>query len=405
MRNNYINIFLEQPRRGKTREAQLTPHKAIAVVWGVAHMRNAAWGAMPIILFLALIATSCRDRIDPPTPYNLQIPKGFPTVLNIPADNPMTVEGVELGRLLFHDPHLCGYTGTEPDSLMSCSTCHRQECNFDIGIDNPRFPDGKPKGRTTGKPTMHNVMPLMNLVFNHEGYCWNGLVYSDNPNSEQRTIEDIVRMAITADDEMCGTEATAVAAIMADSKYPPLFKKAFGTEEITMDRIQKAIAQYVRSLIAGNSKFDRYLQGKEQLTPQELHGYVLFTTEEGADCFHCHGSAGSPLFTTNLFYNNGLDAQPTDTYDRSSVTGDPHDRGAYRAPSLRNVTKSAPYMHDGRFQTLDEVLNFYNAEVQNSPYISPLMHHVNDGGTHLTPNEMADLKAFLGTLTDDTTIR
>ena len=354
-----------------------------------------------IIITLSLSLTSCRDRIDPPTPYDLQIPKGFPTALNIPADNPMTVEGVELGRLLFHDPHLCGYTGTETDSLMSCSTCHRQECNYDIGTDNPRFPDGKPRGRTTGKPTLHNVMPLMNLVFNHEGYLWNGLVSSDNPNEKQRTIEDIVRMAILADDEMCGTEASAVAAIKADNKYPPLFKKAFGTEDITMDRIQKAIAQYVRSLIAGSSKFDRYLQGLEQLTPQELHGYVLFTTEEGADCFHCHGSAGSPLFTTNLFYNNGLDAQPTDAHDRASVTGDPHDRGAYRAPSLRNVTKSAPYMHDGRFQTLDEVLNFYNLEVQNSPYISPLMHHVNDGGVHLTPNDIADLKTFLETLSDD----
>ena len=347
-----------------------------------------------IIITLSLSLISCRDRIDPPTPYDLQIPKGFPTALN-------TVEGVELGRLLFHDPHLCGYTGTETDSLMSCSTCHRQECNYDIGTDNPRFPDGKPRGRTTGKPTLHNVMPLMNLVFNHEGYLWNGLVSSDNPNEKQRTIEDIVRMAILADDEMCGTEASAVAAIKADNKYPPLFKKAFGTEDITMDRIQKAIAQYVRSLIAGNSKFDRYLQGLEQLTPQELHGYVLFTTEEGADCFHCQGSAGSPLFTTNLFYNNGLDAQPTDAHDRASVTGDPHDRGAYRAPSLRNVTKSAPYMHDGRFQTLDEVLNFYNLEVQNSPYISPLMHHVNDGGILLTPSEIADLKAFLETLTDD----
>ena len=352
-------------------------------------------------IVIVVCFTSCRERIEPPTPYDIPIPKGFPTVLNIPADNPMTVEGVELGRLLFHDPHLCGYTGTETDSLMSCSTCHRQECNYDIGTDNPRFPDGKPRGRTTGKPTLHNVMPLMNLVFNHEGYLWNGLVSSDNPNEKQRTIEDIVRMAILADDEMCGTEASAVAAIKADNKYPPLFKKAFGTEDITMDRIQKAIAQYVRSLIAGNSKFDRYLQGLEQLTPQELHGYVLFTTEEGADCFHCHGSAGSPLFTTNLFYNNGLDAQPTDAHDRASVTGDPHDRGAYRAPSLRNVTKSAPYMHDGRFQTLDEVLNFYNLEVQNSPYISPLMHHVNDGGILLTPSEIADLKAFLETLTDD----
>ena len=354
-----------------------------------------------ILVFLAVVATACHDRVDPPTPYNLQIPKGFPTALNIPSDNPMTVEGVELGRLLFHDPHLCGYTGNEPDSLMSCSTCHRQECNYDLGTDNPRFPDGKPKGRTTGKPTIHNVMPLMNLVFHHEGYLWNGLISSDNSNPKMRTIEDIVRMAIIADDEMCGTEESAVAAIKADSKYSPLFKKAFGSEEITMERIQKAIAQYVRSLTACNSKFDRYLQGKEQLTDQEMHGYILFTTEEGADCFHCHGSSGSPLFTTNLFYNNGLDNIFTDTHDRSSVTGDPHDLGAYRAPSLRNVTRSAPYMHDGRFQTLDEVLEFYNSEVQNSPYISPLMHHVNDGGICLTPSEIADLKAFLETLTEE----
>ena len=353
------------------------------------------------IALLLLFCASCRDRIEPTTPYDIPIPKGFPTVLNIPADNPMTVEGIALGKLLFEDPHLCGYTGSDPDSLMSCATCHRRECNYDIGTDNPLFPDGTPHGRTTGKPTVHNVMPLVNLVFNHEGYFWNGLISNDNPNPEMRSIEDIVRMAITADDEMCGSEASAVAAIRTDAKYPPLFKKAFGTEEITMERIQKAIAQYVRSLVSANSKFDRYLQGREQLTAQELHGYILFTTEEGADCFHCHGGEGSPLFTTNLFYNNGLDAQPTDSHDRASVTGDPHDRGAYRAPSLRNVTHSAPYMHDGRFKTIDEVLEFYNAEVQNSPTISPLMHHVNDGGVRLTPNEIADLKAFLETLTDE----
>ena len=168
-----------------------------------------------------------------------------------------------------------------------------------------------------------------------------------------------------------------------------------------MERIQKAIAQYVRSLVSGNAKFDRYLQGQEQLTPQELHGYILFTTEEGADCFHCHGSGGSPLFTTNLFYNNGLDAIFTDPADRSAVTGSLADRGAYRAPSLRNITASAPYMHDGRFQTLDEVLTFYNEGLQYSPYVSPLMHKINEGGRHLTPNDIADLKAFLETLTDD----
>ena len=134
-----------------------------------------------IVITLSLALVACRERVDPPTPLELQIPKGFPTVLNIPADNPLTVEGVELGRMLFHDPHLCGYTGTEPDSLMSCATCHRQECNYDLGTDNPRFPDGKPRGRTTGKPTIHNVMPLMNLVFNYEGYLWNGGQTEERP--------------------------------------------------------------------------------------------------------------------------------------------------------------------------------------------------------------------------------
>lgn len=353
------------------------------------------------LLGVSLVAVlSCRNP-EPPTPLELHIPNGFPTHLNIPDDNPLTEEGVALGKMLFEDGHLCGYTGQNPDSLMSCSSCHVRKNNFDIGADNARFPNGIACGRTTGKPCKHNVMPLTNLIFNNEGYFWNGSVCPENNNVSFHSIEDIVRMAIVADDEMCGTEASAVAAIRADSRYPELFRKAFGSEEITMERIQKAIAQYVRSLVSANSKFDRYLQGKEQLSPQELHGYVLFTTEEGADCFHCHGSDGSPLFTTNLFYNNGLDAVNTDQFDRFSFTGDVQDKGAYRAPSLRNVYVSAPYMHDGRFKTLDEVLQFYNEGLQYSPYVSPLMHKLDEGGRHLSPSELADLKAFLQTLTDE----
>lgn len=354
-----------------------------------------------MIILLVGAMGACREKVDPPTPLEISVPYGFPTHLNIPEDNPMTVEGVALGQLLFEDPHLCGYTGSHPDSMMSCATCHVKAHNYDIGTDNPRFPDGVARGRTTGVATRHNVMPLMNLVFNQEGYFWNGSICPQNPNPQMRSIEDVVRMAIVASDEMCGTEAAAVAAVRADSRYPEMFKKAFGSQEITMDRIQKAIAQYVRSLVSANSKFDRYLQGMEQLTPQELHGYVLFTTEEGADCFHCHGSDGSPLFTTNLFFNNGLDAVFTDPYDRSGFTGNEADRGAYRAPSLRNVAVSAPYMHDGRFQNLDEVLTFYNEGLQYSPYVSPLMHKLNEGGRHLSPSEIADLKAFLEALTDD----
>lgn len=350
---------------------------------------------------LLLAVCACRERVKPPTPYTIEVPRGFPTRLNIPDDNPMTVEGVALGELLFHDPHLCGYRGDDPDSLMTCATCHVREHNYDIGLDNVRFSDGVARGRSTGRATRHNVMPLTNLVFNSEGYFWNGSVHGQNPNTEARTIEDIVRMAILADDEMCSTPERTLAALRADSRYPQYFKAAFGSEEITMDRVEKAIAQYVRSLVSAHSKFDRYLDGSEQLTPQELRGYVLFATEEGADCFHCHGGDGTPLFTTNLFYNNGLDDVFTDDHDRSFVTGDPMDRGAYRAPSLRNVAVSAPYMHDGRYRTLDEVLAFYNEGLHPSPYISPLMHKVNDGGAHLTPSELDAIKAFLLTLTDE----
>jgi cytochrome c peroxidase len=183
--------------------------------------------------------------------------------------------------------------------------------------------------------------------------------------------------------------------------YPELFEKAFGTREVTADRMSKAIAQFVRTFISANSKFDRYMRGEVQLSPAELNGFVLFTTEEGADCFHCHGGFGNPLFTTNLFYNNGKDTLFNDPRDRFAITGDPMSHGAYKAPTLRNIELTGPYMHDGRFKTLEEVVDFYSEGVVNSPYIDPLMHHVATGGARLTENEKADVIAFIKTLRDD----
>jgi cytochrome c peroxidase len=134
----------------------------------------------------------------------------------------------------------------------------------------------------------------------------------------------------------------------------------------------------------------------------------LFSTETGGDCFHCHGGSGNPLFTTNLFYNNGKDSVFTgstfDPRDRYAFTADPQDIGAYKAPTLRNLAFTAPYMHDGRFGTLDEVIDFYSEGVVWSPSISPLMHQVPNGGAQFTPAEKADLKAFLLSLTDSTLI-
>ncbi|MDR2868724.1 MAG: c-type cytochrome [Bacteroidales bacterium] len=355
-----------------------------------------------LVSSLIFLGSNCRKPEEEyqATPYQIEIPRFFPTILNIPDDNPMTVEGIELGRHLFYEEHLCGYRGTNPDSLMSCATCHQQRYGFEVGMNNPRYPNGQTCG-LTGVPTPHAILPLINLVFNSEGYFWNGMIYADNPQKDRRTLEDIVKMGIVAPHEMNGSYDRTVNAIKSIPKYAPLFKKAFGTEEITMDRIAKAIAQFVRTLISANSKFDRYLLGSENLTPQELNGYVLFTTEQGGDCFHCHGGGGTPLFTTNLFYNNALTNTFNDPRDRYAVTNLDKDHGAYRAPTLRNIAVTAPYMHDGRFLNLDEVLEFYNSGLVNSPYVHPLMHKINDGGNRLTPSQISDLKAFLNTLTDD----
>lgn len=345
-----------------------------------------------VLVLLSVCLFSCKkEKAYEPTPYTLNIPLHFPTNLNIPEDNPLTVEGVALGRKLFYDGHLCGYTGSDTALMMSCATCHQPAHGFDIGTDNPRFPGGQPIG-LSGQPTHHVPLPLVNLVFNGNGYLWNGATNS---------IESIVLATFTDPTEMNSTYDRVVAAIAANEEYPPMFAKAFGSSEVTIERIAAAIAQYVRTLVSANSKFDRYMRGEVQLTTQELNGYILFTTEEGADCFHCHGSEGSPLFTTNLFYNNALDAEFTDNADRFAVTGNTMDHGAYKAPTLRNIAVSAPYMRDGRFKTLDEVLEFYNSGLVNTPYVSPLMHHLNEGGTMLTPSQITDLKAFLETLTDE----
>jgi cytochrome c peroxidase len=355
-----------------------------------------------ILVIMILVFLSCKKKDETeqpfqPTPYLIVIPNHFPQQLNIPADNPMTVEGVTLGRYLFYDGRISGRS--DPDSMMSCATCHLQEHSFVCGIDHPKYTGGHPFG-VTGIPTPHYMLPLINLVWTNNGYFWNGFVNQNNPRSDARTLEDIVGMAIAAPHEMYSDTNRAKLMIAQTKGYPELFKKAFGSDMVTEKNMGRAIAQFVRTLISSDSKFDRFLLGKVQLSPSELNGYVLFMTEQGADCFHCHGGDGNPLFTSNLFYNNGKDSVFTDPKDRSYVTGTSNDIGAYKAPTLRNLVFTAPYMHDGRFQTIDQVIDFYNEGLVWSPSISPLMHHISTGGIKLTPIEKTNLKAFLLTLTD-----
>ena len=384
-------------------------------------MRRIISFGIALPLFAILVFWSCGSETTEniqtdtfsPTPYVIEEVTYFPKKLNIPIDNPMTVEGVDLGRYLFYDGRLSG--NTMKSELMSCATCHIQEKGFEVGIDHPKYKGGKTFG-LSGKPTPNNMLPIVNTVYNHNGYFWNGFIDESNntmgseladvPDNDEfnfKNLESVVWMSIVSEHEMNSTIEKSVAAIDAIPMYKEKFKAAFGTEEVTYDRISKAIAQFVRSIVSHDSKFHKYLRNEAELTTQEKRGHDLFFSED-ADCFHCHG--GSVLMTTNEYFNNAKDISfnPQDR-DRFSVTGDAMDVGAYRAPSLINIELTAPYMHDGRFKTLDEIIDFYSEGLVYSDYVHPLMKNVREEGVQLNDEDKAALKAFLLSLTDHELVR
>ncbi|WP_366125135.1 cytochrome c peroxidase [uncultured Winogradskyella sp.] len=315
-----------------------------------------------------------------PTPQPLSIPEIFsdniiPPV--IPTDNRQTLEGVALGKKLFFDEILSA------DGTKSCASCHSPQSAFtdnsptSIGID--------------GIAGIRNSMPIFNLAWNYnERFTWDG-----KELSLERQAEEPVQNPI----ELHSNWDNVIERLQAHPEYPELFRLAFKTSTITKELTTKAIAQFERTLISANSKFDRYSLGQATLTSQELNGLDIFLREDKGDCFHCHGNPNNPLWTDNDFHNNGLDSNFSDL-GLGAVTGDPNDNGKFRSPSLRNLAYTAPYMHDGRFTTLDEVIDHYSEGLQNSPTIDPLMKQLAQGGVQLTLQEKADLKAFLLTLSD-----
>ena len=199
---------------------------------------------------------------------------------------------------------------------------------------------------------------------------------------------------------MNNTWQNVVVTLQATSEYPELFEQAFGSAIITREFVVKAIAQFERTLISGNSRFDKYLLGDNNaVTVQEINGFNVFMDENRGDCFHCHGNEFNPLWTNNGFHNNGLDSSFEDL-GLGGFTGDPLDYGKFKSPSLRNLAYTAPYMHDGRFATLDEVINHYSEGLVYSNTIDPLMKNIAEGGAQLTDSDKADLKAFLLSLSE-----
>ncbi|GAB3655878.1 cytochrome c peroxidase [Hymenobacter agri] len=339
-----------------------------------------------------VIPTDPNGSVAPPTPYTLTVPAKFPALPAAPADNPLTVEGVALGRQLFYE------TALSVDNSISCASCHRQE---------KAFTDGRALSQgVNGGVTTRSAMSLANLLWEPK-LTWDGGATS---------LETQARIPIEKTVEMHQSLAAGVARLQANATYPPLFRKAFGSSTITEANTLKALAQFERTLISGNSRYDQFRAGnRTALSSFEQQGLVLFTTHpdgpagvRGGNCSDCHGE---PLFTDHAFRNNGLDATFTDL-GFGGITGQPTDNGKFRVPSLRNIALTAPYMHDGRLATLEAVLDHYNEHVVvSSPNIDPLLlNGSNDprGPGHplsLTTTEKAQIVAFLRTLTDSTFIR
>jgi len=322
------------------------------------------------------------------TPYPFQMSATFP-VPDLPRDNPLTVERVELGKKLFFDPRL------SINDQQSCADCHAPAKAFTDGRKTARGAEGELGTR--------NSMPLFNLAWKKE-FFWDGHAKSlreqvlqpiQNPIEMHETLTNVVVKVQNKKSEIGNRKS--------EMDYSTLFTSAFGSPEITAEKISLALENYLLTLTSFNAKFDRVLRGEEKFTPDEQRGFELFSTEYdprrgqfGADCFHCHGG---PLFQSQSFANNGLDEKFTDA-GRGKITGKVSDDGKFAVPSLRNVALTAPYMHDGRFTTLSEVVEHYATGVKRSATLDPNLAKHPDGGVPMSEADKRALVAFLRTLTD-----
>ncbi|AEA46006.1 cytochrome-c peroxidase [Fluviicola taffensis] len=341
--------------------------------------------------FLVILFVACKKNETTPelltldtTPFNLAVSSTLPAP-NIPSDNPLTVQKVQLGRMLFYEKLLSG------NNTISCASCHTQVNGFS---DLNQFSTG-----IDGLFGARHAMGIFNLGLNTNGFFWDGRV---NTLREQslRPIQDPL--------EMHETLQNAVNKLQNDERYRKQFVRAFGDAVVTAERISLALEQFMLTIVSDNSKYDQYLRGEINLTESEERGRVLFFAEynpgfpnsSGADCAHCHSGSN---FENDQFMNNGLD-QEGDISDlgRQNVTQSPADKGKFKVTSLRNIEVTAPYMHDGRFTTLEQVVNHYSDNIQQSASLDPALANTMATGLMLTTQDKIDLVNFLKTLTDQT---
>ena len=316
------------------------------------------------------------NPLDGPTPYYLEVPTNFPDYF-LDKENRLTEEGIALGKKLFFDQNL------SKNRNVSCASCHDQKSSF----SDPRV---RSIG-THGTSTSFHSMPLFNMAWMNE-FFWDG---------RAKSREDQALQPVNNPVEMDLGWVEAVKRLEEDASYPPMFEAAFGSAEIDSNRVAQAMVQYELTLISADSKFDQWLKGEYELTPKEALGQSIFNSERG-DCFHCHGTV---LTTDNSFHNNGLDDDEHLKPGLANVTGDDADYGKFKTPTLRNLVFTAPYMHDGRFETIDEVIDFYSDGVKNNRNVDVLMEFAFQGGVKLSPFEKDALKSFLLLMTDSSIVQ
>ena len=313
---------------------------------------------------------------------------GYPQ-MEIPEDNPLTEEGIQLGKKLFFDPIL------SRDSSLACAGCHKPELSFTDGLATSKGVDG-----LNGK---RSAMSLIDIGFQKNGLFWDG---------RSNTLEQQALLPIEDVLEMHFTWPGAIERIKKHDTYPADIRKAFGIvhiDSISKYLITKAIAQFERTLVSsGRAKYDLALTPGSGVffTESELRGFDMYFDRSGgrlpdAECFHCHNS---PLLASNDYFNNGIQKVTSlnDFEDpgRGKITGSLVENGQFRAPTLRNITLTAPYMHDGRFKTLTEVLEHYNSGGHPADNKNPFIRSLN-----LTASQKLDLIAFLHTLTDSSFVK
>lgn len=320
------------------------------------------------LLILAFLGACAADADTSFTGFSQ--PEHFPQATYTFNNNPVTKEGFELGRMLFYDPIL------SRDSTISCSNCHLQATAFadpvhkiSVGIDE--------------RIGTRNAPAIFNLAFMNSFFWDGGVTHVDfipinaitNPNELDETLEHLVQK------------------LQRHYSYPARFKAAFGKESVTSQQLLQSLAQFTTSMVSATSRYDQYVNGDAAaLSAQEVRGMSLVEAKCGA----CHTA---PLFTNQQFANNGLD----DTFKdggRAIITESDTDLGKFRVPSLRNVELTDPYMHDGRFRTLDQVLTHYQTSVKTSATLDPALSENGSTGIAMTDEEKADIIAFLKSLTD-----